>query len=90
LIIREFYPKLTLGKVNCTYLTPLFFPDTVLVGSRVKSYEKDRIVIENAVYSQQQKQLAALGEVRLVPFDLRQMKKATVPDYLWEKLPEFN
>ncbi|MEZ4684932.1 MAG: thioesterase family protein [Bacteroidia bacterium] len=77
------------GKVMCTYIAPLNYPDTVLVGSRVKEIGEDRFVIENAIFSQKQQRLAAVGEVRLVAFDLRDMKKAPIPDFLRKGLPDF-
>ena len=76
------------GKVSCTYIRPLAYPDTVLVASRVRDIKEDRFIVENALYSVEHKQMAAIGEVRLVTFDLRKMQKTAIPDYLREGLLE--
>ena len=74
------------GKVSCTYIAPVDYPDTILVGSRVSGLQADRFTVENALFSSSQNRLVGVAEVRLVSFDLQQMKKALIPDDLWKGL----
>lgn len=70
---------IVVGKAQCTYITPVSYPDTILVASRVLSVEVDRCEVENALYSTAQQRMIAVGKVRLVCFDIRKMAKADLP-----------
>ena len=60
-----------LGKVSCTFTFPLTFPDRVVVGLKVGSFESDRFLLHHLVWSSKHQRCAAFGEGRIVMFNYR-------------------
>jgi acyl-CoA thioester hydrolase len=77
-----------LGAVECKYLLPLSYPDTVVVGTRVTAVEADRFIMESAIMSEKYQKLAAVCKSRIVAFDYRDRKKATWPEQVLEGIRE--
>lgn len=55
-----------LAHSSCTYLRPVFFPDTLLIGVRTKKLGNTSIVMEYCYYSQAQQAVVATGDSVLV------------------------
>ena len=69
-----------LSFTNCKFIRPLYYPDKILTGVRVKSLGEDRFRMEHAVFSQTHKSLAAIGTGDIVCFDYKHKKKAPIPE----------
>lgn len=68
-----------LSFTNCKFIRPLYYPDKIWTGVRVKALGDDRFRMEHAVYSQTQNALAAIGVGDIVCFDYKSKKKSSVP-----------
>ena len=68
-----------LAKISCNYRKQLSYPDTVWIGTRVKSIGNTSLVIEHAVYSERLQTIAADGDSVVVVFDYRANSKCPVP-----------
>lgn len=68
-----------LASTNCRYKQPLYFPDNIIVGTRIKSVGRDRFLIEHALFSEKNQAVAAEGEALIVSFDYEQKKKVSLP-----------
>ncbi len=58
-----------LAQSSCTYLKPVTFPDTLLVGVRAKKLGNSSIVMEYCYFSEMQQTVVATGESVLVRLD---------------------
>jgi acyl-CoA thioester hydrolase len=74
-----------LAETFCKFKKPLFYPDTVTVGARVKSMGKTSFVMEYTLTGDAAG-LAATGEARMVVYDYRASKKTEIPPQIREKL----
>ena len=75
-----------LGSIQCKYIFPVTYPDTVFIGTRVRDVEKDRFVIETAIVSERHERLAALGSGVAVAYDYKKLQKASLPEELKNKI----
>jgi acyl-CoA thioester hydrolase len=67
------------ASVECRFRAPLRYPDTVIVGVRVKDVGDDRFTLEHAVFSKTSGVLAAIGEGTVVSYDYPHQKKVALP-----------
>jgi acyl-CoA thioester hydrolase len=77
-----------LASTQCRYKIPLTYPDTVTVGAKVDTIEKDRFIMKYAVISHKHNNLAAIGEGVLVTFDYQNNKKVLIPDEIRKRIIE--
>jgi len=75
-----------LASTQCRFKIPLTYPDTVSVGARVETIEKDRFIMKYAVISHLLKKIAAVGEGELVTFNYQNNTKAPVPDEIRNRI----
>ncbi|MEL6134158.1 MAG: thioesterase family protein [Bacteroidota bacterium] len=75
-----------LAKLNCKYIFPIRYPDTVWIGTRPTERMEDRIVFENLVVSEQHHRVAAKIQAQMVMFHFEENKKAPITDSFWEAL----
>ena len=74
-----------LAETSCRFRKPIFYPDTLTVGARIKSIAKTSFIMEYSVISDASG-LAASGDARLVIYDYKSSKKTDIPDQIKEKL----
>ncbi len=74
-----------LAETSCRFRQPVFYPDTLTVGARIKSIGKTSFIMEFSVISDALG-LAASGEARMVIYDYKASKKTDIPDHIKEKL----
>ena len=74
-----------LAETSCRFRRPVFYPDTLTVGARIKSIGKTSFIMEFSVMSDASG-LAASGEARMVIYDYKASKKTDIPDHIKEKL----
>jgi len=67
------------AKIDCKYIRPVTYPDTVLVGVNRKEILDDRIVLETKIYSEQQDKLVAISNQQIVSYDFKRRMKAPLP-----------
>ena len=75
-----------LSHVNCTYIRPVFYPDTLLTGLKVSLVGTDRFVLSHTIYSTAQKHIVAVGVSEFVSFDYVEMKRIPLPEHILEAM----
>ena len=75
-----------LASTECRFKTPLHYPDTIIVGTKILSMEEDRFVMGYEVFSTKQKRIAAEGEGVVVTYDYHNNKKVPIPETLKAKI----
>ena len=78
-----------LASTSAKFIKPLFYPDTVNVGTRVTSIEPTNFIMEYIIESKS-KGIAALGESKMVVYDYKSSKKTTLPDTVRNKIREID
>ncbi|MFN8464041.1 MAG: thioesterase family protein [Caldilineaceae bacterium] len=69
-----------LASINCRYLFPVTYPDTVRVGTRVTEIGADRFTVHFRIVSTRHGRVAAQGDSVIVSYDYRTGSKAPLPD----------
>ncbi|MHA1951041.1 MAG: acyl-CoA thioesterase [Candidatus Thorarchaeota archaeon] len=78
-----------LASTSAKFIKPLFYPDTVTVGTRVTSIEPTQFIMEYIIESKS-KGIAALGESKLVVYNYKTSKKTILPDIVINKIREID
>jgi len=71
-----------LAATSCRFKTPLTYPDTVLVATKVTTIKEDRFMMDYRVVSTKNQKVAAEADCVIVTFDYRENKKVPVPEEL--------
>ncbi|MHA1971426.1 MAG: acyl-CoA thioesterase [Candidatus Hodarchaeales archaeon] len=69
-----------LVNTSCNFLQPLYYPDTVIAGTKVTLIKKTSFVMDNILYSKKTNELAATGKAVLVTFDYSNKVKVNLPE----------
>ncbi len=75
-----------LARIDCRYVFPLTYPDTVIVGYRASEILEDRIIGESRVYSEKHQRLSAISYNTIMAYDFKELKKAAIPKEWKEKI----
>lgn len=67
---------------NCRYKMPLYYPDTLTLGVRVKSIYTYGFFHEYCLVSHAKKKIAAIGECRLTIIDYKSGEKVPISEEL--------
>ena len=78
-----------LASTSAKFIKPLFYPDTVTVGTRVTSIEPTQFIMEYIVESKS-KGIAALGEAKMVVYNYKSSERTTLPDIVRNKIREID
>jgi acyl-CoA thioester hydrolase len=78
-----------LANISAKFIKPLFYPDTVTVGSRVSFIEPTQFMMEYIIESKS-KGIAALGESKMVVYDYKSSQRTTLPDIVRNKIREID
>ena len=78
-----------LADISAKFIKPLFYPDTLTVGTRVTSIEPTQFVMEYIIESRS-KGICAVGESTMVVYDYKSSKRATLPDIVRERIREID
>lgn len=68
-----------LASSSCQYLAPVNFPDTLMIGVRIKKIGNTSLIFEYEYFSHAQQKIVALGEAVIVRTD-EHMKKTAWSD----------
>lgn len=74
-----------LAYIDCRFLIPLTYPDTILVGTQIRSIGNTSVKISQSIYSLNRQQVAAGGESVLVVVNYATGEKLRVPDSVRER-----
>jgi acyl-CoA thioester hydrolase len=77
-----------LHSTSCRFRAPLFYPDTVQVGTRVRVVERDRFTMEYRVVSLGQDAVVAEGEGIVVAYDYTRNEKTELPAVVRARIRE--
>ena len=69
-----------LGWQDCKYISPLAYPDTVIVGTRTIEILEDRFFMECAIFSKQHRRIAAISKQSIIPYSYAELKKIKMPE----------
>jgi acyl-CoA thioester hydrolase len=75
-----------LASIQCRFKTPLTYPDTVSVGTRIPKIEQDRFVMEYYAVSHKSQAIVAEGESVVVSYNYRENKKTLLPDEMKQRI----
>ena len=78
-----------LANISAKFIKPLFYPDTVTVGTRVTSIEPTQFIMEYIIESKS-KGIAAIGESKIVVYDYKSAERTTLPDTVRERIREID
>lgn len=78
-----------LANISAKFIKPLFYPDTITVGTRVTSVEPTQFVMEYIIESKS-KGIAAIGESKIVVYDYKSSERTTLPDAVRNKIKEID
>ena len=78
-----------LASTSAKFIKPLFYPDTVIAGTRVTSIEPTQFIMEYIVESKS-KGIAALGEAKMVVYNYKSSERTTLPDIVRNKIREID
>ena len=78
-----------LASTSAKFIKPLFYPDTVTVGTRVTSIEPTQFIMEYIVESKS-KGIAALGEAKMVVYNYKSAERTTLPEIVRNKMREID
>ncbi len=68
-----------LGWQDCKYIFPMMHPDTAIVGVRTIEKQKDRLILECAIFSKKHQRIAAISKQSIIPYDYIALKKVDLP-----------
>jgi acyl-CoA thioester hydrolase len=78
-----------LASISAKFIKPLFYPDTITVGTRVSSIEPTHFIMEYIIVNKS-KETAAIGESKMVAYDYKSSKRVTLPDIVRNKIREID
>jgi len=73
-----------LASIEVHYKVPLFFPDTITIGTRVTNMDEYSLIMEAAIWSEQHRRITTEAKARLVFYDFRTQQKAPIPQEVVE------
>lgn len=79
-----------LASIQCDYLAPVTYPDTLIVLSNAKQTGPKKVAFEHKIWSKQQNRLVAQGSGVGVYYDFTKGKSCIIPDIMSAKLATLN
>lgn len=73
---------------QCSYIKPVFYPDTLKIGVRIDELRNSAFRMHYSLYSVQQNQIVANAEAVVVCVDKVEMKKILMPQNLRDRIIE--
>lgn len=75
-----------LASIQCRYKAPVVYPDTIIVGTRVREVGDDRMTFAHRVISTRLGRVVAEGEGVMVSYDYTQRRKAPLPEIIRQRI----
>lgn len=83
---RSVHVGFILQSVQARFRKPLFYPDRLIITTRLVNIEDDRFTLAHEIISTQQRVVAAVGEGTIVTYDYDAHTKVRVPAIVRDKL----
>ena len=77
---------IVVAKVDCTYIYPITYPDTLTGAVRVTEYGNDFITLNMYLFSEKYDKAVAISNQKLVFYHYGKKEKAARPDDFLERL----
>ena len=78
-----------ISKSGCRYLSPVFYPDQLVVATRVEEMRNSALRMRYTLFSQSQNKVVADGEAVIVVLDAKTNGKAAIPDAFKQQVIDF-
>lgn len=75
-----------LSHTDCRYKIPVTYPDTLLIGSKVKELQDDRFTMEYVIVSKKIGKITTTGTATCVMFDFKNNVKAMIPEHVLQAI----
>ena len=85
-IPKENQAGLILAWMDCKYIFPVSYPDTIFTGVKVNSIENDRFVMESHFFSQKHQRIIAISKQRVVTYNYAKLQKMDLPASLHQAI----
>lgn len=79
-IMKESSISIIIASIQAKFIAPLFYPDTIQIGTTISSLQSDRFIMDYAILSTAQGRIAATGSSVVVTYDYKLNKKVDIPD----------
>ncbi len=73
-----------LANIQCKYIFPVTFPDTVIIGTHISAFKEDRFKMDHLIVSEKHHRVVAALESWIVTYDYRSLSKVNLPDHMEE------
>jgi len=78
-----------LAYIQCKYIFPVTYPDTVVIGTHISDFKTDRIKMDHLMVSTRHERAVALVESWIVTYDYQKMAKVELPVGLSKAITQF-
>lgn len=78
-----------IAKSDCRYLSPVFYPDQLIVATRVEQLGNTSMTMRYTLFSQSQNKVVADGEAVIVCLDAKTQVKKVIPDAFKQQVIAF-
>jgi acyl-CoA thioester hydrolase len=72
--------------IDCKYIFPVMYPDTVVLASRAMDYGEYHITLETHLFSKKYHRIVAISNQKMVFYDFENTCKMKMPDGFLEKM----
>jgi acyl-CoA thioester hydrolase len=72
--------------IDCKYIFPVTYPDTVVLASRAMDYGEYHITLETHLFSKKYHRIVAISNQKMVFYDFENTCKMKMPDGFLEKM----
>ena len=77
-----------LAETQCKFRRPLFYPDTITVGTSVTEVHEYGFMMQYGIFSEQQQTVASLGSGRIVLIDKTTGAKGLVDEVMKQRIKD--
>ncbi len=78
-----------ISKSDCRYLSPVFYPDQLIVATRVEEMRNSAMRMRYVLFSQRQNKIVADGEAVIVVLDAKTNNKTAIPEAFKQQVIDF-
>jgi acyl-CoA thioester hydrolase len=75
-----------LVSTRCDFLVPMVYPDTAVVGARVREARTTSLTLDYAIYRGAERELCAVGSSVIVLYDYDKKAKVPIPPDLRQRI----
>lgn len=79
-----------LARLDCIYIHPIHFPDTVTVGFRTTEIMDDRLICEGRIFSGKHQKLCAISHNTIMAYNFKKQIKDEIPEVWKAKIMELD